>query len=312
MLTFFIFSSVKAQNKGEIQVLPKTSPESIKKTCKSLTLGKILENPKPDYPPEARNALVGGTVEIGVKIDEKGKVLEVEKVSGNSILQGSAIASALKAKFSPTICDGVQARISGVIVYNFIPGVFGETYFTPTKIEDFSDVSTNSETFETILDLTENYKLSFGYADKKFHADAPLTRGDFAHFLRLTLDLLNDRAKVAGKIPRDINLFSASNPQKIDSADKITDLEPKFPFTESIKILLLKYDIAFLSQPNKFQGNLPMSNNEVIELWTTIFGTETIPVNFEKIPNNERIITRGEFALFLQESLRVLTYKVLP
>ncbi|HQU86516.1 MAG TPA: energy transducer TonB [Pyrinomonadaceae bacterium] len=312
LLVLLTISNLQAQKKAEVQVVPKTSPESITKTCKTLVLGKIINNPKPDYPDDAKKAYIGGTVEVVVKIDEKGKVTEVEKVSGNTILQGSAVAAALKAKFSPTVCDGAEAKISGVIVYNFLPYPFTDSYFTPAKIEDLTDISKDSEYFETLLDLVENYKLAYGFADKKFHADAPVSRGDFAHSLRLTLDLLSERARVAGKVPRQINLFAPLNPQAINSPEKIVEFDAKQPYSESVKILLTKYDISLLDAQNKFQGNLPLTNNELIDLWTAIFGEEAVSVNFEKDASNDRIITRGEFALFLQESLRVLTYKVLP
>lgn len=312
LLVAFTISSSQAQKKAEVQAVPKTSPESITKTCKTLVLGKIINNPKPVYPDGAKKAYIGGTVEIVVKIDEKGKVTEIEKASGNTLLQGAAVAAALKAKFAPTVCDGAEAKISGVIVYNFLPYPFTDSYFTPTKIEDLTDIKKDSDYFETLLDLTENYKLAYGFADKKFHADAPVSRGDFAHSLRLTLDLLSERARVAGKIPRQINLFSAINPQAINSSEKIVEFDAKQPYSESVKILLTKYDISLLDAQNKFQGNLPMTNNELIDLWTAIFGAEAVSVNFGKDASNERIITRGEFALFLQESLRVLTYKVLP
>lgn len=312
LLVILTISNLQAQKKAEVQVVPKTSPESITKTCKTLVPGKITNNPKPDYPDEARKAYIGGTVEVTVKIDEKGKVTEVEKVTGNAALHGAAVASALKAKFSPTICDGVEARISGVIVYNFLPYPFTDSYFTPAKIEDFTDITKDFQYFETLLDLTENYKLAYGFADKRFHPNAPVSRGDFAQSLRLTLDMLSERARVAGKLPRDIGLFSPLNPQAINSFEKIVDLDPKQPYVESVKTLLTKYDISLLDAQNKFQGNLPLTNNELIELWTAIFGAEAISVNFEKDASNDRLVTRGEFALFLQESLRVLTYKVLP
>ncbi len=161
--------------------------------------------------------------------------------------------------------------------------------------------------------MTENYQLAFGFADKNFHADAPLTRSDFAHSLRLTLDLLSERAKIVNKTPAKIGLFYPLNPQKIISADKIKDIDKKKnPYFDSVKILLEKYQIVLVDGNRNFNGNLPQTQNETIDLWTKIFGAEAVPVNFERIKKGDRIFTRGEFALFLQESLNVLTYKVLP
>lgn len=304
--------SVNAQKKPEIQVLPQTKAESVAKTCKTLVLGKIISNPKPDYPLDAKNSSIGGTIEVNVKIDEKGSVTGIEKVVGNPVLQGAAVKSALQAKFTPTICDDAAAQISGVIIYNFIPNFYTDSYFTPEKIEDFADVTKDSPYYETVIDLLENDKSAFGYADKKFHADAPLSRGDFAQFLRLTLDMLSDRAKIAGKLPRQINLFQPYNSQAVTSVEKIVDLKTKQPFADSVKVLLLKYDIVMTGEQGKFQGYEPLTQNEMMDLWTAIFGEDALPVNFEKSENAQKLITRGEFALFLQESLRVLTYKVLP
>jgi TonB family protein len=311
-LTAFLFpQTVRAQRKDRVEIIARISAEVAAKNCQTLQPGKVIFYLEPDYPVEAKTARIGGTVEVTVKIDEKGKVLEIEKVAGNRFLQGAASDAAAKVKFSQTTCASLPIHVSAVITYNFIPAVAAESYFVPTKIEDFPDVKSDSQTYEAILNLTENYKLIFGYEDKKFYADAPLTRGDFAHFLRLTLDLLSERAKAANKIPRQIGLFYPYNPNKLTSFEKIKDLDKKSPFLESVKILLLKYDISLAGEKNEFDGKLPLTQNQLIDFWSKIFGAEAVPVNFELI-KGDRIITRGEFALFLQESLGVLSYKVLP
>ncbi|HLM60676.1 MAG TPA: S-layer homology domain-containing protein, partial [Pyrinomonadaceae bacterium] len=176
----------------------------------------------------------------------------------------------------------------------------------------FADIRNDSLYYEAVSNLTENYKIAFGYADKKFYADAPLTRGDFAQYLRSTLDLLSERAVSANKLPLEIGLFYPHNPQKTASVSFIKDVKPNAPFYESVKTLLLKYDISLTNDKNEFQGRLHLTNNELIDRWSKIFGAEAIPVNFGLITEGDRIISRGEFALFLDESLQVLTYKVLP
>lgn len=309
----FLFPPIaSAQKKDRVEIIPRINVEAAAKVCKNLQAGQIVFFLEPDYPPEAKAARVGGTIEVTVKIDEKGRASQVEKVAGNRLLQGAASEAATKVKFTQTTCAGIPVAVSGSITYNFIPFFAAESYFVPAKIEDFPDVKTDSQTYEAILDLTENYKITFGYEDKKFYSDAPLTRGDFAQFLRLTLDLLSERAKNANKMPRAINLFYPYNTKKLASVDKIKDLDKKSPFFDSVKTLLLKYDISLAGEKNEFAGKLPLTQNQLIDLWTEIFGAEAVPVNFEKINGGDRIITRGEFALFLHESLGVLTYKVLP
>lgn len=312
IVILFSFVFAGAQKKAEVEVLPRILANDLAKICKNFQPGSIVFYQKPDYPDEAKNGQTGGIVEVTVKVDEKGRILEIEKIAGNSLLQGAAAQSANRGKFTPTFCDGKPVPVSALMIYNFIPPAYGGNYFHPTKIEDFPDIPPDSQFYEPILYLTENFKLAFGYSDKKFHADAPLTRGDFANFLRLTMDLLSQRAKISNRNPREINLFSAYNPQKITSARKISGLNDKLPFSESVKILLQNYEIALLDKDNKFQGSAPLTINETIEFWTKIFGADAVPVNFTQIKNGEGFITRGEFALFLSESLEILTYKVLP
>lgn len=315
-LTIFLFIlnlSVSAQKKEKIEVVPTISTETLINKCKNFTLGTLTLFLQPEYPPEAKTAQIGGTVTVSVSIDETGKVSGIKKIEGNRILQNAVINAVQKVKFTPTVCDGVPKPVNGLLAYNFVPYIFTESYFKPEKIEDFADIKRDSPFYEPILNLTENYQLAFGYADKNFHADAPLTRGDFAHSLRLTLDLLSERAKIINKTPNKIGLFYSHNPQKIISADKIKDIDKKKnPYFDSVKVLLEKYQTVLIDDSRNFNGNLPLTQNEVIDLWTKIFGAEAVPVNFERIKKGDRIFTRGEFALFLQESLNVLTYKVLP
>ena len=54
------------------------------------------------------------------------------------------------------------------------------------------------------------------------------------------------------------------------------------------------------------------TKKEVIEIWRGIFGEEALPVNFLTPKDQDKKMTRGDFALFLKETLDVLTYKILP
>jgi TonB family protein len=312
LAVFLLISSIMGQDKDTVEVSSNLSNTTPVKNCKNLKLGKAVSYPKPVYPLQAKTARIGGKIEITVLVDDLGNVSDITAIKGNPIFRDAAAEAARKAKFSPTICDGQVARIKALLIYNFIPYVISENYIKPNNIEAFIDIDKNNQYYESILSLTENYQLAFGYGDKRFHANAPLTKGDFSHFLRLTLDLLQQRAEISNKIPLEIGLYSPLNPLKIKSIDEVTDIDEKHPYRESVSFLISKYDIGLVNNEKKYNGKYPVTYNEVIDFWTKIFGKDAVPIHFEKIQVGDRILTRGEFSLFLHESLNVLTYKVLP
>jgi TonB family protein len=273
---------------------------------------RLVSFPKPKYPTEAKAAKAAGRVEVSVTVDEKGNVITATAVSGHFLLRKAAVQAALKAKFAPNSLAGKPVKTFTVLTYNFDNFNLTDNYSYPSKIEDFADVKRENQEYEAILNLVENYKVAFGYAEGNFHSEMPLTRADFAQFLRQTLDFLSARAKLANKNPRQLNLFSPHNPHNVVSIEKIKDFKKNQPFSDSVKTLLEKYKIALVNNLHEFRPSQYLTQNELIDVWTRIFGEEAIPVNFQKTKNFERTLSRGNFAIFLYESLGVLTYKVLP
>ena len=82
--------------------------------------GKAVSKPQPVYPPIAMAAKAQGTVVVQILLDEEGKVLSANAVSGHPLLQQAAVAAARTAKFSPTFLSGQPVKVSGVITYNFV------------------------------------------------------------------------------------------------------------------------------------------------------------------------------------------------
>ena len=83
--------------------------------------GKALKLVKPELPATARIMKVAGAVSVQVTIDEKGDVISAVAVSGHSLLRQAAEDAAKKSKFRPIAIDGVPVKVTGVIVYNFVP-----------------------------------------------------------------------------------------------------------------------------------------------------------------------------------------------
>lgn len=278
------------------------------KNCRVFLNGKLLNNPQPVYPIEAKIAGIAGKVAVAVEIDEKGNVIEIESVNGDELLKKSASEAALQAKFSPTLCDGVATKNVGIITFNFPKFSITSEYFKATKTEEFKDIHEDSNYFEAISQLTENYRIAFGYADRRFHAEMPLTKGDFAHFLRQTLEMLDWRGKFAQKPIKKIGLVKVYNPHKLKEFGYLE----KMPYTESLDILAMEFKIILAEKDGSFAGESALKQSEIIDIWQEIFGEEAIPVNFLSAKNSDKEMSRGEFALYLKESLDYLSYKVLP
>lgn len=88
---------------------------------KGVVNGKAISLPKPPYPAEAKKDRFKSLVNVQVTIDEEGNVISAKAVSGNPVFHPSAEKAALGAKFSPTLMEGNPVKVTGVIVYNFVP-----------------------------------------------------------------------------------------------------------------------------------------------------------------------------------------------
>jgi TonB family protein len=81
--------------------------------------GKAINLPKPAYPAMARAAHASGTVEVEVVVDEEGKVIAAQAISGHPLLHVAALKAAREATFIPVLVDGKPFKIAGIINYNF-------------------------------------------------------------------------------------------------------------------------------------------------------------------------------------------------
>lgn len=81
--------------------------------------GRAVSLPKPIYSKLAQTARASGVVTVQVLIDETGKVVSAQAVSGHPLLQADAVRAARQARFTPTILGDRPVKVSGVITYNF-------------------------------------------------------------------------------------------------------------------------------------------------------------------------------------------------
>ena len=73
--------------------------------------------PKLNYSQEAKEFCADGKVEVEVLVDEQGIVIEAKAISGNELLQNSAIEAVKKARF---LTSEMPVKIRGIVVFNFV------------------------------------------------------------------------------------------------------------------------------------------------------------------------------------------------
>ena len=84
--------------------------------------GRAISLPKPEYPEGARQRRLQGVVTVRVQIDEAGTVISTNDMcQGPPYLSEASVAAAFKARFTPTKLSGMPVKVTGVIVYNFVP-----------------------------------------------------------------------------------------------------------------------------------------------------------------------------------------------
>jgi periplasmic protein TonB len=76
--------------------------------------------PQPPYPAMAKQVGIQGPVVIQILVDEMGRVVSAQVVSGNPILSVNAKEAALRARFTPTMLNNQPVKVQGVITYNFV------------------------------------------------------------------------------------------------------------------------------------------------------------------------------------------------
>jgi TonB family protein len=81
--------------------------------------GRARSKPAPDYPQEAKDAGVAGTVAVKILLEDDGSVISAEAVSGPQVLRAAAEEAAREATFAPTYLGGEPVRVSGTLTYNF-------------------------------------------------------------------------------------------------------------------------------------------------------------------------------------------------
>jgi TonB family protein len=121
--TFLSGVPVKIRGTIVYNFVPSKEVGDVNQNTGELLNGKAVSLPLPRYPSAAKAVGAEGAVNVSIKVNEAGEVVEAEAVSGHPLLRSAAVTAAREAKFQPTLRDGQPVQITGILVYNFVgPG----------------------------------------------------------------------------------------------------------------------------------------------------------------------------------------------
>lgn len=95
-------------------------PPTTHRVSTGVLISKVVSLPQPAYPAMAKQIRLQGVVSVQILVDEHGKVISAQAVSGHPILTGPSKDAAMRARFTPTVLNGQPVKVQGVITYNFV------------------------------------------------------------------------------------------------------------------------------------------------------------------------------------------------
>jgi len=114
---------VENNNSNSTQAQMQTVSQVVENNNSPLEVGSLVDfatqKVNPVYPQQARAIRQTGIVKVEMVIDEEGKVAEIQKMSGPSLLQAAAKDAAKKWRFKPFVRNGQPVKAMGFLSFNF-------------------------------------------------------------------------------------------------------------------------------------------------------------------------------------------------
>lgn len=115
-----LIEDLKKHGEGVLRHCLENCPESAISDSSKVSVGDTVNKVQPAYPPLARAAHVTGEVVVMLVIDEEGKVIAAQVVSGHPLLRTASIKAAKESTFTPTLVEQKPVKVLGTITYNFV------------------------------------------------------------------------------------------------------------------------------------------------------------------------------------------------
>ena len=107
---------------------PPPPPPPVEKVPERIRVGgnvqsaKLADQPKPVYPPLARQARIQGTVRLEAVISKEGTIENLTVVSGHPLLIQAALDAVKRWRYQPTMLNGVPVEVVTTVDVNFTLG----------------------------------------------------------------------------------------------------------------------------------------------------------------------------------------------
>ena len=90
--------------------------EKAQEPSKKVSGGGLVTKMKAAYPPVAVAARASGKVLVLIVINEEGKVIAAQSISGHPLLQAAAVRAARESTFNPYLLEGAPTKVMGTVV----------------------------------------------------------------------------------------------------------------------------------------------------------------------------------------------------
>jgi protein TonB len=100
------------------KVEEKATPQRIK-VGGNVQSARLVRQPKPIYPPLAKQARISGVVKLGAIISKDGTIQHLEVISGHPLLVPAALEAVKQWVYQPTLLNGEPVEVQTQIDVNF-------------------------------------------------------------------------------------------------------------------------------------------------------------------------------------------------
>jgi protein TonB len=100
---------------------PKVAPQKVR-VSQGVLQGNAISQPKPQYPPIARQARISGSVVLQATISKSGTIENLHVISGHPMLIQAAMDAVRQWKYKPYLLNGDPVEVDTQITVNFTMG----------------------------------------------------------------------------------------------------------------------------------------------------------------------------------------------